>query len=278
MKRARVPSVAAIITIAISLTLLGMTYVVGKELYGVINDIRSQVTLEVFLLPNATQSDRNELTEILETSQEVGSFEFISKEKAAERFQQEFGEDIYEILGENPLPISYTIEIAPTHRNSEAISAFVADLRRQRGVDEVRYHQTFLQLLDRYYNIALIVSAVILIVILGAAILLVANTIKLSIFAKREVIRIMRLVGATDLFIKTPFLVEGILHGIIGAGIALLLLSGLIAGTKYLFLGIVEMDTGLELPLIGGIITVGILFGLIGGARSIRMFLTDDRL
>ncbi len=278
LTRARFPSFAAILTIAISLTLLGMAYLIGSEMYSLLTTMRAKVKMEVFLLPSATEGDKATIEESLESHEAVAAFQFISKEAAAARFQEEFGEDIYEVLGDNPLPVSYAVDLTSSHQSSEVITAFVQELRHLPGVDEVRYRQTFLRLLERYYKAALVAGGVILAVILGAAILLVANTIKLSIFAKREIIRIMRLVGATDLFIKTPFIVEGIIHGILGAGAALLLLSGIISGTNYLFVGIVETDIQMGYPLIVGVIITGTLFGLIGSARSIRLFLSSDHL
>lgn len=278
LRRAKFPSFAAILTIAISLTLLGMAYLIGSEMYSLLTTMRAKVKIEVFLLPSATESDKATIEESLESHKAVAAFQFISKEEAAARFQEEFGEDIYEVLGENPLPVSYTVDLTSSYRTSEAITAFVQELRRLPGVDEVRYRQTFLRLLERYYKAALVAGGVILAVILGAAVLLVANTIKLSIFAKREIIRIMRLVGATDLFIKTPFIVEGIIHGILGAGVALLLLSGIISGTNYLFVGIVETDIQMGYPLMVGVIITGTVFGFIGSARSIRLFLSSDDL
>ncbi|HKJ69843.1 MAG TPA: ABC transporter permease [bacterium] len=278
LKRAKFPSFAAVLTIAISLTLLGMSYLIGNELYSLLSNMRAKVNIEVFLLPSATEIDRATIAESLDSHEAVAAYEFISKEEAAARFQEEFGEDIYAVLGENPLPVSYTVDLTSAHRTSDAVSAFVQELRRLPGVDEVRYRQTFLRLLERYYKAALVAGGVILAVILGAAILLVANTIKLSIFAKREIIRIMRLVGATDLFIQTPFIVEGIVHGILGAGLALVLLSGIISGTNYLFVGIVETDIQMGYPLLVGVLITGTLFGLIGSTRSIRMFLSNGRM
>jgi len=276
LKRAKYPSFAAILTIAISLTLLGITYLAGVQLYSLLNSMRAQVKIEIFLLPTVTDSDRAQIEEALQRYEGVESFRFITKKEAAQRFKQEFGEDIYQVLGTNPLPVSYTVEMDAEHKSSAAITEFVQAMRRYSGVDEIKYRQTLLQLVERYYRGAAVAGGVLLAVILTAAVLLVANTIKLSIFAKREIIRIMRLVGATDMFIKTPFIVEGLVQGLLGAGLALLLLSGIITGTNYLFVGIVKTDIEMGYPLILGLVIAGTVFGFAGSARSIRRFLTTE--
>jgi cell division transport system permease protein len=114
-------------------------------------------------------------------------------------------------------------------------------------------------------------------IILGAAVLLVGNTIKLSIFAKREVIRIMRLVGATNRFIRTPFIIEGIIQGLLGSLSALFILYVLVSGTNYFLTGILNAGLAMEPVLILGVLVIGIFFGFIGSTRSIRMFLSDRR-
>lgn len=276
LKRAKYPSFAAILTIAISLTLLGISYLVGVQVYSLLNSMRAQVKIEVFLLPSANDTDRARIEKALDQYEGVASYQFITKEEAAQRFKQEFGEDIYQVLGTNPLPVSYTVEMAPGYKSSSAITQFVQTMRRYNGVDEIRYRQTLLQLVERYYKGAVLAGMVLLAIILTAAVLLVANTIKLSIFAKREIIRIMQLVGATDMFIKMPFIVEGLVQGLLGAGVALLFLSGIITGTNYLFIGIVKTDIRMGYQLVIGIIIAGAIFGLTGSARSIRRFLSTE--
>ncbi|MCF7803012.1 MAG: ABC transporter permease [Candidatus Marinimicrobia bacterium] len=278
LTRAKFPSFVAILTITISLTLLGMAYLGGTNLYRGFNAMKSQFGVEVFLLPSATDYDRSRIEEQLEQSELVSGWEYVTKEDAAKRFREEFGENINEVLDANPLPESYTVFLDARNHDYNDVSLVAQELSRMNGVDEVQYRQGLLRLLDRYFNAVLIGGGIILAIILGAAILLVANTIKLSIFAKREVIRIMRLVGATDLFIKTPFIIEGLLQGIIGAGLSLGILYGAIQGTNYLLRSFFQANLAMDLPMIVGVIGAGILFGLLGSYRSIKMFITQIRI
>ncbi len=276
--RAKFPSFVAVITITIAMTLLGVTYITGTEIMNLVNQMKSQMQVEVFMLPGATEAEMANIENYLQNQELVANYQLISKDAAAERFSQEFGEDIYDVLEVNPLPASFNLEISPDYRSFSDISDFAGDLQNFRGVDEVQYRQNFLQLLERYYRAAAVIGAIILAVILGAAILLIGNTIKLSIFAKRDVIRIMRLVGATDRFIRTPFIIEGIIQGILGAFGALLLIYLLLSGTNYFLTGILNAGFTMEPLLILGILICGILFGFIGSVRSVRMFLTDRAL
>ncbi|MBS1272418.1 MAG: Cell division protein FtsX [Candidatus Marinimicrobia bacterium] len=277
LARAKFPSFVAILTITISLTLMGITYLGGTKLVHLFNQVRSGFEVEVFLSPGATEYDRSRIEEKLNNSELVTGFDYISKDDAAKRFEEEFGENIYEVLDANPLPASYTVRMDTRNFDHNDVTLMAQELGKMQGVDEVQYKQAVLRLLDRYANAVLIGGGIILVIVLGASILLVGNTIKLSIFAKREVIKIMRLVGATDLFIKIPFIIEGILQGILGAGFALLGLYGVVVGTNYLLGSFLTTELTMDWPIIGGVITLGLLFGLVGSARSIRMFISEIR-
>ena len=275
--RAKFPSFVAIITIAIAMTLLGITYITGTEIYNIVDRMKTQLQVEVFLLPGATETEMSRIENALSNEELVADFRFVSKEEAAERFSAEFGEDIYEVLEVNPLPASYTVQISSNYQTFSDISSFAGKIQNLGGIDEVKYRQNFLQLLERYYRAAAVVGGVIMAIILGAAILLVGNTIKLSIFAKREVIRVMRLVGATNRFIRTPFIIEGIIQGLLGSLGALFILYLLVSGTNYFLTGILNAGLSMDPVLVLGVLFIGIFFGFIGSTRSIRMFLSDRR-
>ena len=275
--RAKFPSFVAIITIAIAMTLLGITYITGTEIYNIVDRMKTQLQVEVFLLPGATETEMSRIENALSNEELVADFRFVSKEEAAERFSAEFGEDIYEVLEVNPLPASYTVQISSNYQTFSDISSFAGKIQNLGGIDEVKYRQNFLQLLERYYRAAAVVGGVIMAIILGAAILLVGNTIKLSIFAKREVIRVMRLVGATNRFIRTPFIIEGIIQGLLGSLGALFILYLLVSGTNYFLTGILNAGLAMDPVLVLGVLFIGIFFGFIGSTRSIRMFLSDRR-
>jgi cell division transport system permease protein len=275
--RAKFPSFVAIITIAIAMTLLGITYITGTEIYNIVDRMKTQLQIEIFLLPGATETEMARIENALNSEELVADFRFVSKDEAADRFSAEFGEDIYEVLEVNPLPSSYTVQISSNYQTFSEVSSFAESIQNLGGIDEVKYRQNFLQLLERYYRAAAVVGGVIMAIILGAAVLLVGNTIKLSIFAKREVIRIMRLVGATNRFIRTPFIIEGIIQGLLGSLGALFILYVLVSGTNYFLTGILNAGLAMDPVLILGVLVIGIFFGFIGSTRSIRMFLSDRR-
>ncbi len=276
--RAKFPSFAAILSIAISLTLLGGAYVAGTEVYQIIKEVKSQFQVEVFLLPSATDSNKKAVASTLKDFTGVASYSFISKDKAAERFKQEFGEDINIALGTNPLPESYTVQMDDAHQNYDDITKLVNKVSKLPGVDEVQYRRGFLRVIERYFRAIAIAGIVILLLVLGATIMLVGNTIKLSIFAKRDVIRIMKLVGATNRFIRTPFIIEGVIQGIIGAAIAVVLLYILIQGTDFLLQGLYSVQLQFDYTLLAGVGIAGVLFGFIGSMRSIRLFLNKQQV
>ena len=150
------------------------------------------------------------------------------KEKASELFKSYFHEDINKIIGENPLPMGGRYDIATDYRNSNKMRRMVQEIRRLEGVDVASFQQGIISRVDSIVENILGISMVFGIVIFIIAVILVSNTIRLIIHAKKETIETMHLLGATNSFIRFPFVVEGIIQGVLGAGFSLLILVSML--------------------------------------------------
>ena len=236
LRRSAAPSAAAIVTVAVTILLLGVLIPVLQTTGGKADEVRDQVGLRVFLVNGATQQQTDELETQLQNIQHVQSVEFVSKEEGLKSLQDDFeankAADLTGALpnGRNPLPDSFNVKpddldnidavrsaITPpgASGNAEPISP---------AIDEVKDSR------DEASDIREVTTAVrwMLIVIAGlltaASLLLVANTIRLSIYARRREVEVMQLVGATNWFIRWPFMVEGLVCGLIGGLIAVAVL------------------------------------------------------
>jgi cell division transport system permease protein len=236
LRRSAAPSAAAIVTVAVTMLLLGVLIPVLQATSGKTDEVRDQVGLNVYLTPDATQQEVDELETQLQAMPHADDVTYISKDQALEdlsaRFDAKNEEDLTEQLpgARNPLPASFNIKpddldnlpaltsaITPPGSNGEpeAISPIIDDVGESRDEASTISEVTGALKWGLIFVAALLVTA---------SLLLVANTIRLSIYARRREVEVMQLVGATNWFIRWPFVVEGLVCGLIGGLVAVAVL------------------------------------------------------
>ncbi len=274
-KRARLSSVITIFTMTISLLLLGLFVIIYNNTHSIIQSFRDKVEMEVFLTAETDSAGGAKVRAAMDRIPGIVSARFVSKEEAAKIFKKEFGEDINAVLDFNPLPASYKVQLQSEYKNSDSARLIYSALRSIDGVDDVVYRKTLLEILDRRVQLFIGGSAAIGLTLLIAAIFLVSNTIRLTIYAKRKMITTMKLVGATRGFIRMPFLIEGMLHGLLGGGLA----AGMIWSITYLARTFVSQELSefftVEVYYYGVMVGSGVLFGLIGSSWSVKRFISE---
>lgn len=275
-RRARLSSVITIFTMTISLLLLGLFAIIYQNTNSIIQSFRDKVEMEVFIAAETDPARIDSIGTVLSEVPGIAGSQYISKAEAARIFKREFGEDINAVLDFNPLPASFKLRLQPEYRNSDSAKAVHAALSGIEGVDDVVYRKTLLELLDKRVKVFIGASAAIGLTLLIAAIFLVSNTIRLTIYAKRKLIATMKLVGATRSFIRMPFLIEGMLHGLMGG----LLSAGFIWSIILLARRFVSSELSEFFrvdPLFYAVmITVGVLLGLLGSGWSVKRFITEN--
>ncbi len=274
-QRAKLSSAISVATIAVSLVLLGAFITVTLSAARVLERIRSRVEVEFFLSDALSKQASENLLRKIKDDPSVASATYISKEAAAKIFQKEFGEKIEEILGTNPLPQSIKASLKPDYATLDSLEQFVRDISDYEGVVEARYNKEFLVNLDSNARLLFSITAGLGVMISLASIALVSNTIRLAIYAKRDIIKTMKLVGATFGFIQLPFLIEGILQGLAGGAIAAALMFALMALLRNSYSDIYD---ALELPtllLYGLLLALGCLLGFFGSFFSARRFINQ---
>lgn len=274
-KRARLSSIITIFTMTISLLLLGLFAMIYTNTNQILQSFRDKVEMEVFLSVEVDSAQTEQIQQTLLNTPGVASVAYISKDEAAKIFKKEFGEDIHSVLDFNPLPASFKVRLLPEYKNSDSAKIIHAALSKIAGVDDVMYRKTLLEILDRRVKIFIGASAAIGVTLLIATIFLVSNTIRLTIYAKRKMITTMKLVGATRRFIRMPFLIEGMLHGLLGG----LLSAGFIWSIIYVTQHFISTELSefftVELYFYGILIIIGILLGLLGSSWSVKRFISE---
>lgn len=274
-KRAKLSMFAAVFTICVSLLLLSFFAILFLNANNIVNSLREKMEMEAFLNEQLSNDKITEVKGLVEMLNGVREVRYVSKEEAARIFQEEFGEDIYKILNFNPLPASLKIFLKDGYKTAKHAEIIFNQVKSMKGVDDVIYRKQLLEMLDQRAMLFLWITLGIGIFITVSSIILVANTIRLAIYAKRKIIQTMKLIGATRGFIRMPFLLEGFLQGLIGGLIA--------AGIVFVLFNYLERWLNVSLsefvhvqPYYYGIIVgIGCLLGLLGSMISVRRFISE---
>jgi len=236
VSRNAVPSFAAMASVLVTVLVLGVFIPIVQATTGAANEVRSRVIVDVYLKAGATKSDVERVRRTLtQDTPYVGRVEFISKAQAYEN-EKRRNPEAYELLGQNPLPD--TFRLTPTE--PEDVGALRDALAPQAAaggrvpldpsVDEVKNRRDDTEKILSATRVVKLTTAVLAALLIIASILLVSNTIRLSLFSRRREVEVMRLVGATNWFIRWPFILEGVVLGALGGGLAVaLLLVGKVA-------------------------------------------------
>ncbi len=218
--------ISTVFGIAMVLLMVGLLGLILVHANNLSRYIKENMVVNVFVDENARETDVLQLQKQLETNPYVKQAQFVSKELAARKLQKDLGEDFVKFLGVNPLSESVDVYIKADYANNADLTKFKTDLLKNPLVKEVNYQQSLVDIMNK--NLASI-SLVILVfagIFAVVSIALINNTIRLAIYSQRFLIKSMQLVGATKGFIRKPFLLYGIWHGLLGGLIAIIILMG----------------------------------------------------
>src|SRR6056297_2492938 len=276
LSRARLAAFTSIFSLFLAVLLIGVLARIGFNAYEVSQMLREQVEVEVFLDDLDTQST-NELRNGIESARFVEELTYISRDSASKVFQQEFGMGGEALADLNFLPASFRLKMSDDASVSE-IDSVAQSFGNLNGVDEVRFNLALLQLLGTRTEQLAMGGAALGIFILFIAMILVFNTIRLTIYAKRDLIRAMKLVGATNSFIRRPFLMEGIIQGLTAGLFASAIIYGLFEWIVPIYipqLGILSWPFGRWYFLIAAVLLLSVILGWTGSRWAARKFIRE---
>jgi cell division transport system permease protein len=229
LRRSSAPALAAMLTVLLTALVLGVFIPIVQATTGTANEVRSRVVLDVYVSDSATEKQTAELRRSIESTANVRRVEFISKGEAlahAQRKNPEAFKEGAELLGSNPLPASFRVTPDDPARIDEIVDALAPNGRpRLAAVDDVRNREEETDKILSATGLVKALTAGLAALLVIASVTLVANTIRLSVFARRREVEVMKLVGATNWFIRWPFVIEGVIVGFVGGLLAVMLLT-----------------------------------------------------
>jgi cell division transport system permease protein len=277
--RARRSSLLSTATIAIALFVLGAFLVATSNLQRLAEEWSGAAELSVYLADDISGADRAAIERDLRADASVADVEFVDKEAALRRFKATFP-DLVQTLGsltQNPLPASLDVTLRSSSAAQAYIDPLVERMRITPGVSDVRYDKEWLDRLRRGVGLLRIVGFGLAGALIVAAALTIANVVRLALNARRDELEIMQLVGAPQSYVRGPFIMEGALHGVVGAVSAVLLLAVVFFATRPRFLAplaaavnlssVQFLTPALLASMIGGGLVVGCLAGLVASRR-----------
>lgn len=270
-RRTRTLSILSVITIAFALFVTGLFGLVAINLRGAIGQIEERVEVVAFVLRGTPSQSIAVASQDISAFPEVLSVRYVSEEEALERAKTDLVEfqDAYRDLEVNPLPPSLELRLKPGFRDADHAGQVAERLRGFPFVEDVRYGQDWVRNLDRLRNIAGLVGLAIGLAFALVSIVIIGVTIRISVLQRAREIHIMRLVGATDWFIRGPFLLEGAIKGLLGGIVALMLCGAVYFSFQGGGLG---LGIGLSFFRLGNVLLLlvfGVLLGLLGSLVSV---------
>jgi cell division transport system permease protein len=230
LRRNAVPSFAAMATVLVTVLVLGVFIPMVQATTGAANEVRGRVIADVYLSNDATAADRDRVQAKLEATPNVKRVQFISKEQAY-KTQKKRNPEAYQLLGSNPLPDTFRIypvkpdDITEIRNAIAPVSPSGGRAPVDSAIDEVRNREEDTQKILTATRVVKYATAGLAVLLALASVLLIANTIRLSLYARRREVEVMKLVGATDWFIRWPFVLEGVIVGALGGVMAILVLA-----------------------------------------------------
>ena len=271
--RGRQAGLLSTLTIALALFVLGGFLDVTSNLERLGAEWSNAAELSVYLKDDITPAERQAVEGVVAPSDLIAAHEYVSKPDARARFKQTFGDLTAAVdgVGGNPLPASFEVRLRPGPGVSDSVDALASRLRQMAGVADVRYDRQWLTRVLSAINVVRGVGLVLGSVLVVAAALTVANVVRLALYARREELEIMNLVGAPQAYVRGPFVMEGVLQGGMGALIALAALAGVFFALRGRYL--VPLASAMNvtsihfLPaeLCAGLVVGGMAVGCLGG-------------
>lgn len=276
-RKVRNSYIVSTISIALVLFLVGTVGYILTNILSTTTKMREGVTMIVELKDGLTEAQRDGVAERLAESDMVASLKFVSKQEklADEEFKRVFAVDIEGALGENPLPDSYDVQLSAESSNKEQLNAFIAEASKIDGVSYISYPEMLVGAMHSAIDMMQLVVLLFGCALLLVSLLLVGNTVRLAVFSDRELINVLKAVGATRWFIVKPFLGKSLVQGLVAGVVATLLFALSLYGVENT---LPDLGVASQLELIaviaGAMLCVGVVIAMVATLVMVNKFVS----
>ena len=268
--RSFIPSIISALTIGVSLLVLSISYYLYINLESFTSDFKNEYKIEVFFDQDLNLQSSLDIFNKILFIDGVEDGVFIDKDTASDIFKEEFNEDVVNIIGQNPLPMGGIFGVSNDFRSYSSMSKITSEIKYLTGVEDAIFPEEAIVKFDRSVRNLLSFSFLIGLFIIVVSYFFVSNTILLVIHSKKDEIKVLKLLGANDLFVKTPYIINGVLVGLFGSVFSLIMLFLLDNISLYIILPYYEFSSANYKFILSFNLFFGSFLGLISSARSIN--------
>lgn len=269
---------SSVISISLVLFLVGMAGVLIVNARSVSNYFKENITVSAILTPEADEADASALADSLERTGYVRDVRIISKEEGTDEMKEILGDDFMDVFEVNPIPVSLELQIAAGYISMDSLAVIEESLYAWPAVDEVVYQQSLVELLEANLERIGLVTGVFVLLLLFISVVLINNTVRLNVYAKRFTIHTMRLVGATKGFITRPFVGQAFFQGLISGAIADVFILGALYLIRNEFYQLFSLfDAMLLGAVMAATVVLGMLICMISTSAGVRSLISLNR-
>lgn len=273
-RRLRSSYISVILSVSLVLFTLGLLGLFLLYTQKITNQVIEDIGFTIYLYDDVKQVDVDRLKKAIDIADYTRTSTYISKDEAIEILKQDLGEDFMQYLDYNPLLASIDVKVKPAYANTDSLAVVKASLSRSSKVKEIVYQESLIQKVQENLRIAGLVILIFSSLLLVVAIALINNSIRLSIYSRRFIIKSMQLVGATQGFIRRPFVQRGILHGVYSALIAMLLIMGVMYYLQNVLPDLIQIeDIEILAYLFVLVMALGIIISWVSTSLAVRKYL-----
>ena len=264
---------SAVFSVFLTMLIIGSLLIVRKNTNKLIYYLRTKYKIEVFFESDLAKEAALDVVKKIDSFPGVRNTTFIDRENATKIFEKQFGENILDYIQRNPLPMSCVINLNRTGEDELDIMPIVTRIESLSGIDNIEHQGKLIQRIEGFNNRFTRILFFVSIGIMLITISIISNTIKLTIYAKKDLIQDLHIIGATNTFVKVPFLIEGILQGFIGSFIAFLVLTLCLQIGNNILTQISSMTIRMDPAAASFMLLIGISISFIGSLRAVARFL-----
>lgn len=263
----------AVFSVFLSLSTIGILFIAEQNTHKLIEYMRSKYKIEVFFNDTVTNDQASQYVQEIKMIEGVYTTTLITKEEALKVYQSQFGKDLTEFLDYNPLPASCVVNIKRKYDGYLKIAPIIEQIKKIEGVDTVNHQGHLISRIEGFYEKGLLGLSGVAFAIILVTVMIISNTIKLTIYANKDLIKALRIIGATNTFIRMPFILEGVFQGIIGTILASGLLYGTVYGANELLRQMTTFTVNVQWMFLSWLFLIAMVISLFGSSRAISKFL-----
>ena len=272
--RHKLTSFATIFSVFLTLSIVGFLILANQNTNKIIEYLRAKYKIEVFFKEGFTDDELNNAINQIGSIKGVRSTTLISKKDAEKIFKSQFGEDIFDLVGFNPLPASCVVNVEKDGIEKLEIMPIIKRLEMLPVVDEIKYQSGLISRIESYYERFSQIAILCFILSLAISIFVISNTIRLTIFSRKNLIVSFQLIGATRSFVRFPFIVEGLFHGFFGSMLSAIALFFLIDYGNTVIDDIISFKINFDPYLLSAtLVFIGIMISTIGSIRATSKYI-----